>query len=90
MHRLQRFTIEAILNKHTENCIVINGEQAIKMPQKGETVKFQNYQRQLQAPFVIPADFEAITEKRSGCTPNNSDSFTKAQKSECTLIVVGV
>ena len=29
-------------------------------------------------PFVIYADFEAITEKISGCQPNNNKSFTDA------------
>ena len=29
------FTEEDILNEHKENCIGINGEQAIKMPNKG-------------------------------------------------------
>lgn len=47
------------------------------MPEKGETVKFQNYHKQLPAPFVTYADFEAITEV-SGCTPNNSGSYTEA------------
>ena len=37
------------------------------MPGKGETIRFQNYHKQLQAPFVIYADFEAITEKVSRC-----------------------
>ena len=42
------------------------------MPEKGTTttIKFQNYHKQLQAPFAIYADFEVITEKVSGCTPN--------------------
>ena len=70
IHCLQCFTTEAILNKHKENCIAINGEQAIKMPGKDETVKFVNNHKQLQATFVIYADFEAITEKVSGCTPD--------------------
>ena len=48
------------------------------MPEKGSTIKFQNYHKQLQAPFVIYADFEAITEKVSGCTPNNNGSYTEA------------
>ena len=29
-------------------------------------------------PFVIYADFEAITEKISGCQPNNDKSYTEA------------
>ena len=39
---------------------------------------FQNYHRQLRAPFVIYAGFESITEKWSGGTPNNNNSYTKA------------
>jgi len=52
MHCLQCFSSEDILNNHKENCIVINGEQAIKMPQKGEKITFQNHSRQLQAPCI--------------------------------------
>ena len=39
---------------------------------------FQNYHRQLRAPFVIYAGFESITEKVSGDTPNNNNSYTEA------------
>ena len=47
--------------------MVINGEQAIRMPQKeNNTLKFQNFHKQMSVPFVIYADFEAITEKISG------------------------
>ena len=36
MYCLQCFSSEDVLNKHKTECIVINGEQAIKMPGKGE------------------------------------------------------
>lgn len=46
------------------NCIVINGQQAIKMPDKDNNIlKFQNFHKQMPMPLVIDADFEAITEK---------------------------
>ena len=35
MHYLQCSTGKEILSKHTTNCMVINDEQAIRMPQKG-------------------------------------------------------
>ena len=35
MHCLQCFNSEEILTNHKTNCIVINGKQAIRMPQKG-------------------------------------------------------
>lgn len=78
MHCLQCFSSEKILNKHKTDCMVINGEQAIKMPEKGETIVFQNHHKQLPVPFVIYADFEAITEKIQGCRPNNDESYTEA------------
>ena len=69
MYCLQCFSTDEILTKHKSNCMVINGEQAIRMPKEGSIVQFQNYHKQMPAPFVIYADFEAITEKVSGCQP---------------------
>ena len=77
MHCLQCFSSEEVLNNHKNNCIQVNGEQAIKMPDKNNnTLKFNNFHKQQPVPFVIYADFEAITEKISGCQPNNNKSFT--------------
>ena len=67
MYCLQFLTTKEILYKHKENCIIINGEQAIKMTNKGEKIMFQNYQRQLQAPFVLYADLEALAEEVQSC-----------------------
>ena len=65
---LQCFSSESILVKHTNNCLTINGAQAINMPKQGENIlKFNNFHKQLQVPFVIYADFEAITKKVQGC-----------------------
>ena len=63
MYCLQCFSSERVLNNHKVDCIEINGEQAIKMPEPGSKIAFKNYRRQLPTPFVIYADFEAITEK---------------------------
>ena len=43
MYCLQCFSFEQVLTNHKENCISINGEQAIKMPEKGSKVKFTNF-----------------------------------------------
>ena len=68
MYCLQCFSSESILAKHTNNCLTINGKQAINMPNKGENIlKFNNLHKQLPVPFVIYADFEAITKKVQGC-----------------------
>ena len=49
------------------------------MPDKTNNIlTFTNFHKQLPAPFVIYADFEAITEKIHGCQPNNNKSYTEA------------
>ncbi|XP_027049087.1 uncharacterized protein LOC113676613 [Pocillopora damicornis] len=49
------------------------------MPDKDKNiVKFNNFHKQQPVPFVIYADFEAITEKISGCQPNDDKSYTNA------------
>ena len=67
-----------VLTEHKNNCISINGKQAINMPEKGDKVYFKNHHKQLPVPFVIYADFEALTEKIQGCQPNNEKSYTEA------------
>ena len=77
MHCLQCFSSERVLNNHKDNCIQVNGTQAIKMPDNN-LLKFNNFHKQQPVPFVIYADFEAIIEKISGCQPNNNKSKTEA------------
>ena len=79
MYCLQCFSSERVLNNHIDNCIQMNGTQAIKMPDKDNNIlKFNNFHKQQPVPFVIYADFEAITEKIQGCQPNNDKSYTEA------------
>ena len=78
MYCLQCFSSEKILVKHTSNCLTINGAQAINMPKQGED---NNFHKQLQVPFVIYADFEAITKKVQGCEQSEEmkkRSYTEA------------
>ena len=64
MYCLQLFSSERILANHVSNCLAINGVQAINMPKQGENIlKFNNFHKQLPVPFVIYADFEAITKR---------------------------
>ena len=75
MYCLQCFSSESILAKRTNNCLTINGKQAINMPKEGENIlKFNNFHKQQMVPFVIYADFEAITKKVQGCKPNDDKS----------------
>ena len=79
MYCLQCFSSAEILSNHTENCIQVNGKQSITMPGKDNNIlKFNNYKYQLPTPFVIYADFEAITEKIHGCQQDGGKSYTEA------------
>ena len=84
LYCVQCFSKADILENHKEKCLVINDKQAVKIPSKNEKIEFKNYHKQLAVPFVIYADFEAITEKIHSCKPNNNSSFTeKYQKHTC-------
>ena len=76
MHCLQCFSTEEILTKHNVNGLVINGEQAVKMPKKSSKVQFQNFHKQMQVPLVIYADFETMTEKVDNDQPDENKSYT--------------
>ena len=68
MYCLQCFSSERVLANHVNNCLTINGKQTINMPKQGENIlKFNNFDKQLPVPFVIYADFKAITKKVQGC-----------------------
>ena len=55
---LQCFSSENILVKHKENCLIINGEQRVKLNEG--IIKFFNYFKKLPVSFKIYADFECI------------------------------
>ena len=83
MHCLQCFSSERVLNNHKDNCIQVNGTQAIKMPEPESKIEFKNYRRQLPAPFVIYADFEAITEKVDEKAPQKSHTEQYQKHTAC-------
>ena len=84
MNCLQCFSSKEVLDAHRKDCIVINGKQAIKMPNEDENeVEFINHRKQIPVPFVIYADFEAITKKNKKSVIDESKdkgnvSYTKA------------
>ena len=86
MHCLQCFYSNEDLEKHRENCIVINGVQAIELPkvyldkdgkERIPKVYFKNDHKQLLALFVIYGDFESITQKITTCQPCDKKSYTQ-------------
>ena len=95
MYCLQCFSSERILADHANNCLTINGMQAINMPKPGKNIlNFKNFYKQLPAPFVIYADFEAITKKVQGCelsedmkSEKNKRSYTEPTRLTKTVVV---
>ena len=82
MYCLQCFSSERVLPNHVNNCLTINGVQAIKMPKQGENIlEFNNFHKQLPVPFVIYADFEAITKKVQGCKQSEEMEKDKDRRS---------
>ena len=82
MYCLQCFSSERILANHVNNCLTINGAQAINMPKHSENIlKFINFHKQLPVPFVICADFEAITEKVQDCKQSEEIEKDKDRRS---------
>ena len=78
LHCRQPFYSEDHLEAHKRDCLIINGTQRIEMPKEGSQVYFWNHKKRLPVPFVVYADFEAITEKIDSCSPPESKSYTQA------------
>ena len=58
-----RYCLQALrtvekLECHIKRCF--NGKQTIKMPKKGEYIKFKNFGRKIKSLFMIYVDFESI------------------------------
>ena len=57
---LQAFTTTEKLKCYMKDCFKINRKQNIKMPKKGDYIKFENFGRKRKSPIMIYADFESI------------------------------
>jgi len=86
MYFLHCFSSKKHLDRHQGDCFALNGTQAIDMPAKGSKIYFKNHgdHRMQPVPFVIYADFEAITEKIDSCRPPEEKSYTTTYQSHHT------
>ena len=78
---LTGFSREDLLENHKKYCNGLKGKPTrIDMPKEEEKiVSFQNYNKQMKAPYVIYADFEALVKKISLCElegGNKEKSYT--------------
>ena len=81
---LHAFITEEILKPHIKDCFKINGKQAIKMPNKGQYVKFKNFKRKIKSPFMIYADFESILVPEDNVKQNPNQSYTSKYQKHVT------
>ena len=89
MHCLQCFSSERVLNNHKDICIQVNGDTSNKNANKDNNIlKFNNFHKQQPVPFVIYADFEAITEKIHGCQQTVINHTPKPTKDIQTVDMV--
>ena len=83
---LHSFKWEDLLEKPTPDCKGINqAAVAIEMPEPVEKIMFNNYRKQLKAPYIIYADFDSITQKIQGqnLDPKKSGMQNTAHHEAC-------
>ena len=73
---LNHFSTPEKLNEHIEACKEKSACK-IEVPKPGETISFKNFKKSMRVPFVIFADFEAVTEKIDSAPPNPEKSYTE-------------
>ena len=79
MRCLQHFSGEIVLERHKSDCLVVNGEQRLKLD--SGYVEFKNYANKLRVPFKIYADFECILKKCDNVA-SSCDSLWSVKESE--------
>ena len=65
-----------VQKKIVKDCFKINVKPMIKIPEKGEYVRFKNYEGKIKLPFIIYADFESILVPEDNWKQNPDDSHT--------------
>ena len=78
MRCLQHFSSEIILEKQKDDCLVINGEQRVKL--NSGYIEFKNYSNKMRVPFKIYADFECILLQKCDASANSCDSSWSVKK----------
>ena len=71
---LQNFTTKEMLNKHKEQCLLINETQAVKY--ETGIIKFKSFEKQIPISFKIYADTECLLNKMT-LKKVNTQSYIK-------------
>ena len=68
---------------HIKDCFKINGKQTIKMPKKGEYIKFKTFEKKKKSPFMIHADFDSILVPEEDGKQKPNESYTNNYQTCC-------
>ena len=82
---LHGYTKLDLLERHKPECKgLLKSPTRTEMPKEGDNkMSFQNYYKQMKAPYAVYADFECVLKKIATCEPNNKKSFSvKTEKHE--------
>ena len=69
--------LEKNLQEHMEECKVNVPQKIVLLDEKNNILRFSNFHKQQKVPFIIYADFEAITAKIEGPELNTDQFFTQ-------------
>ena len=76
-HCLQAFSTKEILKRYMKEFFKINGKQRINMFKKGDYVRFKDFERKINSPFVIYEDLESILVPEDNGEQNPYESHSK-------------
>ena len=79
---IQAFRTAEKLKCHIKDCFKINSEQTIKIPNKGESIKFKNFGRKIKSPFMIYGDFESILFADDNGKQNPNELYTNKYRKD--------
>ena len=74
---LQAISTEEIFKLHIKDCFKTNDKLSNIIPEKGEHVKFKNYERKTKSPFINYADFESILVPEDNEKQKPEKTYTK-------------
>ena len=74
---LHAFNTDEILKHYIKDCFKNNGKQTVKIPKKGENVKFKIFERKIKSPSMIYVDFESILMPEENGKQNPDEPYSK-------------
>ena len=83
---LQCFSSEIVLNRHKEDCLMINGKQNVRL--ENGFIRLKNFIKQIPVPFKIYADFKCLLKSCDVGVDNKCFSYTRKYQDQipCSFV----